>query len=189
MAGSISALVPELRELAAAFVGELGRAGLQPRVTSTLRTRGQQARLYRRYLTGISTLPAAPPGGSAHEYGWAFDLVVLPAYQTLVGEAWIEIGGAWGGAGDPVHFELPGASARARSFVQQPAVRPESTGWAAAFDFLIGFTPYGAAQLIAWLVEMGFGQSTATYLVQNPSQIPGEVYSALLNRALGAVRR
>jgi len=56
----------------------------------------------------------APPGFSAHEYGEAFDYVVSPyEYQSDVGAYWVSMGGEWGGAHDMVHFELPGASARA----------------------------------------------------------------------------
>lgn len=53
----------------------------------------------------------APPGFSAHEYGWAFDLVVSPFDAIYdVGYTWEQWGGAWGGKKDVVHFELPGAS-------------------------------------------------------------------------------
>jgi D-alanyl-D-alanine carboxypeptidase-like protein len=72
------------------------------RVTSTRRSRVQQARLYRRYLRGLSPLPAAPPGQSLHERGLAVDLVMndLPT----LGAWWISQGGRWS-ASDPVHFE------------------------------------------------------------------------------------
>lgn len=114
MGASLDALDPELRGAAVEFVQWLGGQGVQPRVTSTLRSRSEQNRLYRRYLQGISSFPALPAGYSAHEYGWAFDLVVSPYdYQEAVGAAWLEIGGSWGGRRDPVHFELPGASAAA----------------------------------------------------------------------------
>ncbi len=96
------------------LVPEFGRAGLQPRVTSTVRTRSEQGRLYRRFLAGAAGYPVAPPGFSAHEYGEAFDLVVTPM-EALgdVGATWLDWGGYWG-PGDAVHFELPGATARAK---------------------------------------------------------------------------
>lgn len=83
-------------------------AALSARVTSAFRTYAQQARLYRRYLHGMSPYPAAPPGNSMHEQGRAFDLGGLTAeeLQTL-GLTWESWGGRWGGRfGDPIHFEL-----------------------------------------------------------------------------------
>ncbi len=113
MAG-LTDLVPELADAAAALVDAAGRAGLQPRVTSTVRTRSEQARLYRRFLAGASGYPVAPPGFSAHEYGEAFDMVTSPMEALAdVGATWLDWGGYWG-PGDAVHFELPGATARAK---------------------------------------------------------------------------
>ncbi len=108
-------LSPELADFARALVDAAGVAGLQPRVTSTVRTRSQQARLYRGYLANPGrAYPVAPPGYSAHEYGEAFDLVVSPMEALAdVGYTWQQWGGGWNPA-DAVHFELPGASERAR---------------------------------------------------------------------------
>lgn len=77
-------------------------------VTSTRRSRADQARLYRSYVSGRSRYPAAPPGTSAHELGLAFDAVVHPPqYQSAYGQLWERIGGEWGGRySDPVHFQL-----------------------------------------------------------------------------------
>jgi D-alanyl-D-alanine carboxypeptidase len=110
-------LIPELQGPAQDLVDAAGAAGLQPRVTSTLRSYQAQVRLYRRWQSGLSPLPAAPPGTSAHEFGYAFDLVVTP-YEALsdVGYTWQTWGGEWGGEKDPVHFQYPG-------FV--PPVEPE----------------------------------------------------------------
>ena len=111
---AISDLVPELADAAAALVDAAGRAGLQPRITSTVRTRSEQARLYRRFLAGASGYNVAPPGFSAHEYGEAFDMVTSPMEALAdVGATWLDWGGYWG-PGDAVHFELPGATARAK---------------------------------------------------------------------------
>jgi len=114
MAASLDALVAELREYARALVDAAGAAGLQPRITSTVRGHSEQRRLYNRFLAGTSGYPVAPPGSSAHEYGEAFDLVVSPMEALAdVGYTWQTWGGGWNPA-DAIHFELPGASDRAR---------------------------------------------------------------------------
>lgn len=78
-------------------------AGLRPRITSVRRSRQQQEVLYERYLRGMSTLPAAPPGLSKHEYGLAFDMVT--DNPAAVGAVWNAAGGKWR-ASDYVHFEV-----------------------------------------------------------------------------------
>lgn len=116
MSGSLSSLQPELRPFAEELVNAAGASGLQPRVTSTRRTYAQQKALYDRYLRGEQQYPVARPGTSAHEFGWAFDMVVTPMdYLIDVGYYWIQMGGVWGGRPtrsgsgyDPVHFEYPG---------------------------------------------------------------------------------
>ncbi len=115
MAG-LDDLVPDLVPFAHALVDAAGAAGLQPRVTSTVRTRSQQRKLYSSFLANPGrAYPVAPPGSSAHEYGEAFDMVVTPMDALAdVGYTWQSWGGGWNGA-DAVHFELPGASDRARA--------------------------------------------------------------------------
>lgn len=116
MASSLGGLIPELRPWAHALVLAAGRAGLQPRITSTRRSHAEQTRLYRRYLAGLQPYPVARPGTSAHEYGYAFDMVTSPLGSLgAVGELWESWGGIWGGhprrrgsGYDPVHFEFPG---------------------------------------------------------------------------------
>jgi len=79
--------------------------GLLPRVTSTYRSRTEQARLYDRYRRGLSRYPAAPPGHSLHEYGRAIDMTVRSQQQAL-GEFWERYGMRWGGRfNDPVHYD------------------------------------------------------------------------------------
>jgi hypothetical protein len=80
--------------------------GYRPRITSATRTRQQQATLYARYLRGLSPYPAAPPGHSMHERGLAFDIVSLN--NRALASVWASLGGRWGGARDPVHFEVAG---------------------------------------------------------------------------------
>lgn len=112
MSASLGSLVAELRPFARALVNLAGSAGLQPRITSTRRSHAEQARLYRRFLSGVQPYPVAPPGTSAHEFGMAFDMVTgamrLSDLKDL-GSVWTSWGGVWGGEfDDPIHFELPG---------------------------------------------------------------------------------
>lgn len=81
-------------------------------VTSARRDQTKQARLYERYVRGESLYPVARPGTSRHELGLAFDLArigVDPYQDPLLyelGRLWTYWGGRYGGAGDPVHFEV-----------------------------------------------------------------------------------
>jgi len=114
MAANLDGLVDELRDAARALDDAVWQSGLQGRFTSTRRSRTEQERLYRAYISGRHPFPVAAPGCSAHEYGEAFDYLVTPNdYQGDVGRLWQSWGGTWGGNADVVHFELPGASARA----------------------------------------------------------------------------
>jgi hypothetical protein len=118
-------LIEEFQPFARELLLAAGQAGLAPRVTSTRRSPTQQARLYRRWLSGLSPLPAAPPGTSAHEFGYAFDMVVSP-FEALsdVGYTWQQWGGIWGGDQDPVHFQFPGFVAPNPSPTREPEFGP-----------------------------------------------------------------
>jgi len=121
MGADVNSLVDELRDAAIALDAAVWGSGLQGRFTSTRRSRSEQVRLYRAYVSGRHPFPVAPPGASAHEYGEAFDYLVSPAqYQEDVGLTWVSWGGEWGGKSDAVHFELPGASARALARSREP---------------------------------------------------------------------
>jgi len=136
MGGSLSDLDPELASFARDLVDAAGRAGLQPRITSTIRSHSEQRRLYNRFLAGQAGYPVAPPGQSAHEYGLAFDMVVSPMEALAdVGYTWRQWGGGWNGS-DAVHFELPGASEWARS---QPGEGKPLGQW---IDDLFGSIPW-----------------------------------------------
>lgn len=108
-------LIPDIQDSARALVLAAAKAGLHPRVTSTIRGRTEQARLFRRYQAGLTKYPVAPPGTSAHEFGYAFDMVCTPldALQD-VGYTWTTWGGVWHPS-DEVHFEYPGFSPPAAS--------------------------------------------------------------------------
>ncbi len=147
MGGSISDLVAELQPFASALVDAAGAARLQPRITSTRRSRSEQRRLFNRYLAGQSGYPVAAPGFSAHEYGEAFDMVLSPMeYLADAGALWQQWGGGWNPA-DAVHFELPGATQRAAQRGTEEGLSPEgvyagTTAHALAYgvDFVVGST-------------------------------------------------
>ena len=81
-------------------------------VTSARRSAAKQARLYAKYKSGKSLIPANRPGTSLHEYGLAFDLARLgedPLADPLLlwlGDLWERVGGRYGGSRDPVHFQV-----------------------------------------------------------------------------------
>ncbi len=139
-------LIPELQEPATAIVAAAGRAGLQPRITSTRRSAAQQARLYRKWQAGASPYPVAPPGLSSHEYGFAFDMVVSPMESLEdVGYTWQSWGGVWGAQRDPVHFEYPGFVAPAAT------AGPETVS---LWDYAM--TALSFTSLVSLLLELGY---------------------------------
>ena len=145
MSASLDGLVDELRDAARELDAAVWRSGLQGRFTSTYRTLAEQERLYRAYISGRHAFPVAPPGSSAHEYGEAFDYLVSPAeYQQDVGETWVSWGGEWGGIPDMVHFELPGASSRAKqageNLIQELARKYNALPWWATIFAPLGLT-------------------------------------------------
>src|SRR5467141_3500661 len=134
MAASLDGLVDELRDPARELDALVARSGLVGKFTSTYRSRAEQERLYRAFISGRHAFPVAAPGSSAHEYGEAFDYLVTPSsYQRDVGLTWVEWGGEWGGSADVVHFELPGASARAaaagKNLIAQLAQKYNALPW------------------------------------------------------------
>ena len=156
MGVSYSGLDDDLRAGLFELLQAISNAGLQAHVTSTVRSQREQKLLFDRYQAGNAQFPAVPPLHSAHEYGWAFDLVVSPYdYQSAVGNAWRQQwGGDWGGSRDPVHFELPGAGKMAfeageRRLVPTATNSPslwDYAGWALDFTglwsmlFELGYT-------------------------------------------------
>jgi hypothetical protein len=124
------ALSADLRPYAEALMGALNDAGLNPQVTSVVRSYATQKRLYDAYRSGKSRYPAAPPGYSAHEQGWAFDLQLNDAsWLTDAGLLWESWGGTWGGRfSDPIHFELGGASAYLKQLLDSGYDPPQYAG-------------------------------------------------------------
>lgn len=101
MSTSLDALDPRFR----VWVDWLLQQTSAAEVTSTWRSGAQQRRIYRRSLNGTRAYPAAPPGKSLHEAGFAVDLVADPAELARLGAIWRKAGGTWGGSVDPIHFE------------------------------------------------------------------------------------
>ncbi len=165
MGASLDQLDPDLRAAIAELSQWLGSQRVILTITSTVRSARDQDFLWRRYQKGLSGgLPAAPPGHSAHEYGWAFDAVVSPVeYQEAVGRAWEQMwGGKWGNRRDPVHFELPGASELAWQLGEQEGTAPAPADTlgaratsviAQAFDLYVGSSVAGLLQLFPALSE------------------------------------
>lgn len=99
-------LHPQLVPYAAALFTWMLARDHSTKVTSVVRSRSEQARLYRRYLAGLSLFPAAPPGKSKHERGLAFDVIARDETLAAAGKVWESWGGRWGGRfHDPIHFE------------------------------------------------------------------------------------
>ena len=159
MSANLNELVPELRPYARSLVDLAGRAGVLPRVTSTVRTFTQQTRLYARYLAGFQRFPVAFPGTSAHEYGEAFDMIVSGTENLAdLGQVWESWGGTWGGQRDPVHFELPGASKR-----------HQHRNIALAADIVVGLVPgISEVELGAELAKLAFPKSEILQFLSSP---------------------
>ena len=165
MSASIGQLIPEMQPFARDLVSAAGAAGLHPRVTSTRRSFAEQTRLYRRFLSGLNPYPVAAPGTSAHEAGYAMDLVVTPmSALDDVGAYWEANGGVWGGKfRDPIHFEFPG-------FTAQTPFEPSL--YDKTLNFALSFVPYlGGTQLALMALSVLFPDLNQTDLydmIQNP---------------------
>ena len=139
MSASLNQLLPDLQPYARDLVQLAGEAGLLPRVTSTLRSRAEQTRLYREFQRGGRRYPAAPPGTSAHEFGAAFDLVVSPHEAIYdVADVWHSWGGLWSPK-DDVHFELPGW----QSLIEAPPPTAPTAEERSVVDRMFAQLPYG----------------------------------------------
>ncbi|MGH7339695.1 MAG: M15 family metallopeptidase [Candidatus Rokuibacteriota bacterium] len=109
---SLSTLHGDLAPLALQFLQIVRESYPDATITSAYRSSAKQAALYRRWQSGRSPFPAAPPGQSLHEYRLAFDMDIPSDRSALAdaGALWESIGPGfrWGGRfsrADPVHFE------------------------------------------------------------------------------------
>jgi len=106
---SLGTLDPEVRPYFQAWIDLLSAHGFRPRITSTRRSFAAQRALYEAWLAGRNKYPVAVPGTSLHERGLAVDIVMAtPEHATYAGRYWQQLHPAfrWGGARDPVHFEI-----------------------------------------------------------------------------------
>ncbi len=169
MSADLDALIPELREPAKQLVVLAGRAGVMPKVTSTLRSHAQQTKLYNAFLRGESQYPVAAPGHSAHEFGYAFDMI-CDTKENLhdLGSVWVSWGGLWHPS-DEVHFEYPGFSAQTVTTREAP---PEGNSFYALADFFSGLVPgLGTVQTVDWLVSLLDGNNDlASWYLQHPAE-------------------
>ena len=112
-----------LQDYADKLVERAAAEGIDLKVTSLVRSREEQQRLYDAWLArGKTGLPAAPPGKSKHEQGIAFDVAIAgggsPEQWQRLGRLGKSMGLRWGGdfsRSDPVHFEIPTEAAAGRS--------------------------------------------------------------------------
>lgn len=194
MGASTDLLDPDLRQGLLELTQLVSASGGLLTITSTVRSAQQQDFLWKRYRKGESPLPAAAPGHSAHEYGWAFDAIVSPGeWQSLVGRAWEHTwGGKWGGARDPVHFELPGASQLAYKLGEQGAqtlsgpVRKapiEGDAFYKLADFFSSFIPgLGQVQLVDTLVSLlDHNNDIASWYLQHPAEAVRDLTDKILS--------
>ena len=85
------------------------RERIQVRVTSRFRSIAEQRRLRERFESGVSRFPAARPGLSMHNYGFAFDAVVTRnGTQQDLARIAQRHGLIWAGQSDAVHFDAFG---------------------------------------------------------------------------------
>lgn len=194
---SLRDLIPELQPWAQRLYDVCQQAGANPTITSTIRSYAEQKKLYDDYITGRSKYPAARPGTSAHEFGWAFDLampVVGDEYQA--GQVWRGWGGKWGGEEDVVHFEYPGFTVQtaASSAISLPQSfgTASTSSWDSLADLLIEWLPffgiYGRLQVASALATVFAGQNLFSFWMAHPVEFVRDVYSewrALLSLLYG----
>lgn len=73
----IAQLHPSVRDRFSAFEADARSANLDLKIFSALRSISSQQKLYNNYKSGKSKIPAARPGWSLHNYGFAIDTYVL----------------------------------------------------------------------------------------------------------------
>jgi len=124
MGTSILDLEPVTRLSLRQAIEESIRLGIQFFITSTVRSFGEQLRLWLRFKAGSSKFPAAPPGKSTHQLGIAVDLVPKdPSALDDVVTLMTRHGFKWAGPRDRVHFTHQGRKPRERAKPARARVR------------------------------------------------------------------
>ena len=182
---SLLDLIPEMQPWAQKLLDVISQAGAQFTLTSVFRTYKEQEKLYSDYIAGRSKYPAAPPGGSAHEVGMAFDLVLDNASdQVQSGQVWSGWGGKWANS-DAIHFEWPGYSASSPGQATSPStlLKPGGPFYALA-DLLINFIPTPLSGLIAsgnlavaLYNALGGEVNAATWYIQHPLEAVRDLFN------------
>lgn len=104
-------LYPPWKDWVDWVIAALESYGVSGTVTSGVRDSAKQAQLYKAYISGQSSIIAAPPGRSAHEYGLAIDFVVDEGKDSQLQRQVMQFFAACGGelvSNDPVHVQYPG---------------------------------------------------------------------------------
>lgn len=190
MSSSLASLAEDFRPYAEWLVELATWAGAQPRVTSTTRTHAKQQSLYEAYQQGRSPYPAAPPYSSAHEYGYAFDMVINdPNARDAVVSAWRSEGGGYGGEEDPVHFYHPNWKALVKT--EAPTAQLPSTFGTPGTpleqiaDYLIptlvaavpALRIFGTAQLATAILSLAGGdQNIVVFWIFHPVEFVRDVF-------------
>ncbi len=109
--------------------------------------------------------------------------MIVSPYEALadVGYTWESWGGSWGGERDPVHFELPGASGRAKAQAGR-VIYMEAADLRSYLNLALSFLPYvSIVTVAAWLASLvpGLSKSEALNLLQNPFDLSVLIASKL----------
>ena len=187
MSSSLASLAEPLRPWAEWIVALADWSGAQPRVTSTTRTHAKQQSLYDAYVAGRSRYPAARPYTSAHEYGYALDMVIDDRNaRDAIASAWVSAGGVHGGEEDPIHFEFPNwrglVQMEAPSASLPPSFGTQDSRLYALVDYLIAAVPglriIGIAQLASALYSLAGGDDNLiAFWVRNPVEFVRDVFA------------
>ena len=197
---SLRDLIPDLQPWAQKLYDVAVQANVKPRITSTTRTYAEQERLYNLYKAGKSRYPAAPPGTSPHEYGYAFDMVVdNDVDQADLGIVWVSWNGVYGGNADPIHFEYPGFKtanplvAPSQSHPRSATPDSLSTALNQLGDLFFALSPIPLRGIVntAWIASAilqiaGNDASIVFEWVTHPVSFLGQAYHILWNMVLDA---
>jgi peptidoglycan LD-endopeptidase CwlK len=138
----IEKLHPAIRSKVREFINEAARRGIFLRITSGLRTFGEQAELYAQGRTKPGKIVTnARPGSSFHNYALAFDVVEMKDGKGLwenpnwdaIGQLGKSLGFEWGGDWtsfkDLPHFQYPPKTSVSSLLAHYNAGHKDSEGY------------------------------------------------------------